>query len=47
MAVDARRICAAQDEKREKGSVATRTEKTARHVQARAREFRNAMERIG
>ena len=44
---NARRICAAQDENREKGSVATRTEKTARHVQARAREFRNAMERIG
>ena len=42
---DARRICAAQDENREKGSVATRTEKTARHVQECAREFRYAMER--
>ena len=41
---DARRICAAQDQNREQGSVATRTEKTAKHVQECAREFRYAME---
>ena len=44
---DAKRICAAQDENREKDSVAARTEKTARHVRARAREFRSAKERAG
>lgn len=47
MTVDAKRICTAQDENRENGSLAVRTEKTIKHVQECAGEFRSAMERVG